>query len=158
MGDLYDLASDILAAVEDHYLTEGVDLPGRRYVTDGLPAWDCDQVTVRVTRTFGIAGDVRVEAASILGPLVLTAADVEVQVVRCAPTVDDSGDPPAPEAIADSAEAVLNDADLVRAALLEAYKAGDLGGCQGAALLGWTPAGPEGGLVGGATLVRLDLA
>lgn len=158
MGDLYDLAGDVLAAVVAHYLDEGVDLPDRRYVTDGLPAWDCEQVTVRVARTYGHGGDVRVETGSLLGPLVLAAADVEVQVVRCSPTVDDAGDPPAADEISASAAAVLDDADLVRAALLAAYKDGLLGACQGAVLVGWTPAGPEGGLVGGATLVRLDLS
>lgn len=167
---LYDLASAVLDAIEGYYAAEGVDLPGRTYVSDGRPAHDLgddeacagEQVTVQVTRTLPVQGNVIAELASPfeLGPQ-MAAAEVSIEVVRCAPVVEATGDSitvPSPEEIETSAQRVLSDAEMVPNALLWAWGREELPGCSGVAWMGWTSFGPDGGAVGGVTLLRISLA
>lgn len=158
---LFVVADQVLAALESFYpaAPDSLALPERRYVSDGTPAYDCEQVAVQVARTMGILGNVAAEQAmQVLGPMVQRAAEVVVHVIRCAPVVDDDGSAPSTDEVEASARGVLADAVMVPDALLAAYKAGLLGACSGVALGGWAGYGPEGGLVGGLVTVRLDLA
>lgn len=160
MADLFTLAAAVLSAVETHYAAAGVELPDRRYVSDGLPAWDCEQVTVRVTRTFGTQGSVLAETNAVLGGLFHRTAELEVEVVRCAPTVTDEGAEvawPTANAIEQSAEAILDDAERVPLAIKQAFDAGNLGSCSGVSLMGWAGKGPDGTYVGGTLTLRVEL-
>lgn len=157
---LYALAQATLASLEAHYTAEGVDLPERRYVADGLVAFDCEQVTVEVRRTFPSSGDVRQETAAPMQYETGRGAEIAVTILRCAPTVtDDSGEPAVPDIaeIEASALAKLADAEMVPQALREGHRDGLLPGCGGVAFMGWRSLGPDGGLAGGETLMRLAI-
>lgn len=134
------------------------DPPERHYVSDGpLVAWDCEQVVVTAETMTGHAGDVSVEDQSPIGCLVMRAALLGVWVVRCAPTMDDDGDPPSAAAIDTNAAVMLQDPLMVANALVAAYRAGTLSHCHGISLQGWQGIGPEGGLTGGVLRLRIDL-
>lgn len=156
------LAGEVLAALEGYYpaAPDGMALPERRYVSAGLPAWDCEQVTVRILRVLTHIGNLVAEVPVVLEDPGLRAVDIEIEIVRCCPTVESEGDEISVPAVEDedaSAQAVLTDAATVEAALFAAIEAGELGGCRSAALLSWTPKGPDGGLVAGTTVFRLGV-
>ncbi len=170
-GTLFALGTAVLAAVEAGYVGNPNTLPERRYVADGEVAWDFEalgpiimfgsQVTVRVGRLFPHTGDVLAEGPAPFGRLHALGVNVEIQVLRCAPTVESDGEfftIPSPDEIEASAAVVLADAMDVWAALLAAYRAGLLPGCGGVVFEGWIGVGPTGGLAGGTTTVRIDLA
>lgn len=157
---LWNLAQAVLAAVEARYAAAAAPLalPARRYVSDGLPAWDCSdgQVTVRVTRTF--AHDGSLVGETIGQAAVGRGAEFEVEIMRCAPMIQGKGEYPSVSAIEGSAQVVYTDAEEVFGALVDAQADGDLPGCGGVVFVGWATRGPQGGVVGGATTVRLDYA
>lgn len=158
---LYALASSVLAAIESHYSLIGVELPARRYVSDGEPAWDCEQVTVELRRTYPMSGDVRQEVPALATVEFVRAAEIAVQIVRCAPTVEETIEGvatlPSPDAIEESALTKLSDAELVPAALRAGYRDGTLPGCGGVSFVSWRSIGPDGGLTGGETTMRLAI-
>lgn len=169
---LYRLAQQIVDAVVDGYDAAGVALPddqrvrlavpGRAYVADGLPAWDCAELAVAVDRVYGHTGDVSIEnTATIPGGLDLwpRGALFAVWLVRCAPTMTESGAAPSPERQEGSAETVYRDAVLVWSSIVAAVKDDRIGGIQrrGLAFQNWQGAGPSGGFVGGVTRFRVDL-
>lgn len=156
----FTLAGEVLAALEAHYpaAPDPMALPARRYVSDGEPAWDCEQVTVRLLRVLTHAGALVAETVMVISDPYMLAVDVEVEIVRCAPGLEVEGDEgvvPSTEDIEESAQRVYTDAATVPDALAAAVEAGDLPGCQGLALLSWTPKGPSGLLVGSTTVIRL---
>lgn len=155
---LYDLASSVLAAVEAFYALAGEPLPARRYVSPGLPAWDCDegQVTAQVLRTFGIAGSIAQETVAPLDATFRRGAELAVEVVRCTPTLGDDGNPPTAAALEASAVTLLRDAQMMTNAVLDAQASGLLPGCGGVAIMGWSSVGPDGALLGGTLVLRLD--
>lgn len=158
---LYALAGDVLDGIVSYYAAQGVELPGRRYVSDGLTAWDCDQLTVEVRRTFPIAGDVTAEVQHTFPHVLGRGVEVAIQLLRCSPTIEEitEGDvaPPDVAAIEESALRKLSDAEMIPAALLDAYRNNALPGCGGVAFQSWTSVGPEGGLTGGEVIMRLAL-
>jgi hypothetical protein len=158
---LFDLAAAVFDAVVDHFAAAGEPLPDRRYIADGPPSWDCQQLTVHVERTYGTEGNVAAEVLAPVACLVLRGAVVAVEIVRCCPVVDSSGDeviiPPAAE-IEETAHQKLRDAVLMTNAIVAAYRAEALPGCHGIAIENWVNSGPQGGLTGGVLRVRIDLA
>lgn len=165
---LYDLAGAVLLAVEAGSYAEA--LPARRYVSNGEVAWDLEdvcaaiaglggQVTVRVVRSFTHAGVLAAEIPAAMGFVAGLGAEIEIQVMRCVPIVDTAGDyitVPSPSEIEASAAVILSDASDVFAAVLAAYRSGDLPGCSGVAYGGWVGAGPQGGIGGGSTTILVD--
>lgn len=79
-------------------------------------------------------------------------AVIEVQIVRCTPSVSSAGAPPTPAAIQSSGTQIIDDMQ----ALLAAFTANTMVYEVGP----WTPKGPEGGCVGGSWTfsARLDAA
>jgi hypothetical protein len=129
--------------------------PARQYVSDGpLVAWDCEQVVVTVENTFGHQGDPTAER-SLVDCLTMRAVTLGIWIVRCAPTMDDDGEPPPAETIDSNALVTLADPGIVTDAIVSAYKAGAFG--YGLAVEQWQGVGPEGGLVGGVLRLRVDL-
>lgn len=140
--------NDVIAA---HYLAQGVPLPMRRYVAPGLPAADCEQITIHVETTYTEEGAVDQQFNQPVRRQVahkLQAATFVASIFRCTPVFDDAGDPPDPLDMEQSAFEVLSDAIVVPNALLEADDAGRLGDNL-IALLGWQTIEPQGGFAGG---------
>lgn len=165
---LFDLADALLGAVEDYYATNAIGplssnaLPERRYVSDGLPAWDGEQVTVQVTRLFAVDENGGDGGGFPVGPFVRRGAEMVIQIIRAAPVMSDGsedlvGEAPPPADIAASAQRKLADSQMIDQALITGYKDGTLPGCNGLFMVGWMSDGPEGGLVGGSVTVRMML-
>lgn len=146
---IYDIARDVLDAVVAGYLADAVDLPARRFVSLGPPAWDCELVACWVERTFGHAGDVLAEDPDPIMAAVghgLRAALLRIQIVRCYPTLSDAGDPPTPAVMEAATATLLEDAQRVSNILVAASKAGAIGGCNSVAMLDWVSVGPDGAM------------
>jgi hypothetical protein len=166
---LFDLASGIIAALEAGYpaAPDAAALPERRYVSDGVPAWDCEQLTVHVVRTFnaaqpggGAPGSPGIPSFG-KGPTV-RAAEVVVTIVRCSPTIADDGGLgeatiPTEAEIEAAALVVLSDAEMIPMVLEDAVRTRQLPSCEGISFVSWDGAGPEGGLVGGGCRLQLLL-
>lgn len=160
---LHTLASALLAAIVDYYAANTTEaaqaLPARQYVADGTPAWDCEQVTVHVRRTFAIDGSGQEVGLLPLGHMVRRGAEMGLQVVRCIPTVEGEMEVefPTAEAIEESARVILTDAEMLADAAVVADQSGVLPGCDGVFFAGWENAEPGGGLGGGTITIRLVL-
>lgn len=155
--DVAGTAQRLLDLVVALAAAEGIELPGRQYVTgaSGNEAWDCEQVVVGITGlTPGNAG----RAATLLGqptntppggPM-LVAAVLRVEIVRAVPVFDDEGEPPPVTDMNDAGVAALRDAALLNAVRVKATSEATLtSGESGDVLPGnITPAGPEGGFAG----------
>lgn len=157
VSKIYDTCTALLAAVETHH---GGTLPARRYVSAGPAAWDCELVAVWCERTYSHDGEVGQELVqSIPGARrTMRGGLFAVEVVRCAPTPKDSGDPPSVAAEEAAAELVYEDGQRTLNALVAAERDGDLPGCHGVAFADWTVQGPEGALVASLLRVRVNLA
>ena len=154
---LYSAAKALLDVVVAHYADQGVPLPDRRFVSDGTPAWDCEQVVTYVERTF--SGTLENENTRPLNCLVVRSAQIVVEIARCTPVFANDYDdaPPTAEAIDGVAQTVLGDSMHLTNAIVAGHQAGELGGCKGLALVEWESLGPQGGLVGGRQRVRWQL-
>lgn len=157
MSAAKDTADAVLAAVETQADTDDVTLPTRRYVSNGAPAVDREQVTVHVRRIFSHTGDVTVQTPEpLVGAVGYTMRGVElaVTIIRCEPTPKGKQAAPPATKIDESADEVLADAELVNAALLAH---GRTSGCNSLAVMEWTALDPEGGYVGGQTTALISL-
>jgi hypothetical protein len=134
---------------------QGVALPARRYITAGAAggeAWDCEQLTVGLVQlgpmpASGQAAEVAVSSLVPAGAVPLAAAVLRVEIVRCAPVIDDDADPPDPADETAAGEQALQDAALLhlvraRAATLAALTSGSPGDVRLGSVI---PSGPQGG-------------
>jgi hypothetical protein len=159
---LYQVADAMLDALVAGFAAESVTLPERQYISAGAPAADCPMLSVHVVRTYAYDGDLAAEVAvarSSHPGHALRAAELQVTLLRCVPTVDGELEPIIPTVAEEETAAaeVLADAVLVPAVLRAAAKAGDLPGC-GALLMGqWLAIDNSGGLGGGAHTVFAGL-
>lgn len=155
---LYDLAAAVLDVAVAALVESDAGCPDRRYVADGpAVAWDCEQVVVTVEGTFGHGGDVSSETTEPIRCLWMRGARLGIWVTRCAPTMDDNGNPPPAAEVDANARAVLADPQVLADAVVAAYKDGQLVDVPGLSLEQWQGIGPEGGLTGGVLFVRADL-
>lgn len=161
-GDrIYALALACLDAVIAHYITEGVELPERRYVANGLPAFDCEQVTVFCENTVGITGTPTAENPTEWfhdAGHAMRAGIFAVSIIRCVPVLDDDGDPPPVAEENTSAALIYGDAVRVLNALIAAEAAGDLPGGGSVVFRGWTNENAQGGVGGGTLRAAISLA
>lgn len=157
--DLPGMAERLLDTVASVAAAEGVDLPGRAYVTaDGLvgEAWDCEQVTVNLLSLGPALAVTPGERAVPLGYTVPGAvgppsAVLRVSIVRAVPTLSDMGDPPAAAEIHAAGLALLRDVALLRAVQVALVTPGaaQIDGVGGdLRLLAIVPQGTEGGFAG----------
>ena len=158
---LYDMAAAALLAVQTYH---GGTLPDRQFVSAGPPVWDCALLAVHVERTEGYEGDVNVVTAQPLSAgagFAMRAATLAVTLVRCTPAVPESkGSKVSLPSVADEEDAALtlySDSQRELNALVQAHKAGELGGCRSLAFMDWSVLGPEGGMVAGLLRVRAGL-
>jgi hypothetical protein len=86
-----------LANIVNHYdSVVHVVLPERRYWTVGQTAHDCEQLVLAVQQMFLGTAENPMELTQCSGPRGLTFT---VEVVRCVPTLDNRGKPPAGDVI-----------------------------------------------------------
>ena len=93
-SDLYDAANELLVACQTVLATTAAGSPDRAYVSPGVPAFECDQLTVHAP----LLGE---EFTSPLNPAAASGhrdryqrvnlATLVVTLVRCAPTSQDGG-------------------------------------------------------------------
>ena len=135
MADIYEQAAGLLEAVAARL----GDPPDRRYVADGLPAFDCDQLTVHV------AGFHRgtTQAERPTAPCAPSTVTAVVTRVWCVPTIE-SGRAPRTVDLERSGAAVTAGAQELWHATSAAAAAL---GCQPALIAG-QPVAPSGGVVG----------
>lgn len=103
------------------FLTANLAIPPERvYLSPGAPgliSWDCEQLVVSLAAvTWGINEDAVQpvpQAGSGAGIHEVRYAQWSVQLVRCTPVQDDSGQPPASEVIQAAGELAINDAGLL---------------------------------------------
>jgi hypothetical protein len=151
---VWDLATEVLAVVEDGYAAAGVELPARRLVTPGTPAFDCDMLAVWVDSITEHQGDINAPVASPIRShpgATLRRASINVTILRCVPVVDLTEDGaivlPDVQLEEAAAAAILLDAELVRQCIIEG--AGRITACHNLLPAGWRQDGPDGGLSGG---------
>lgn len=149
---LFEVANGLFDSVVAHYADEMADLPERRYISDGLIARDCEQFVVQIARTY--SGTPTALATGATSGLATRTAVLRAEIARCSPVTGDSGSPPSPEAIMQSADLIHSDHDdLIDAARKFAKDSG----CDPIAVGDATPFGPEGGIAGWAVEVRAQI-
>lgn len=127
-------------------------------MSDGnLVAWDCEQLVVAIAATYSHEGNVAAEYQGDAIAMAARAAEVEVWLVRCCPTQEDDGTPPAADEIDASAAVVLADPMIITDTLWRKYAAGELSTCKGLAFRRWQAVGPSGGLTGGVMRLVVNL-
>lgn len=152
---LYALAWDILHAVEQHFLNEGVNLPERRYVHVGQVALDCEQLVLAVDQlTAGLPLGTP-PSSRCVQPKTLRA---RLWLIRCVPTLTEQGDPPSFASLDESARTLLIDAWTLPAAVLYAQSSGAFGDCSWVEAGPLASVGPEGALGGWALSIGALLA
>lgn len=139
--------------------------PCRACVTPGAPSWDgCNdpcgsgeggQLTVHVERIYATSSFPTEERAGVVQggrncvPVQTTAVELVVTLLRCAPTMDERGCPPACEELAEAAQIVHVDGVVIYNALLCCLPTTGTGRHGPAFLLGaQRPLAPEGGCMG----------
>lgn len=158
-GPVYDAAALLLSLLASGYSEAGVTLPDRKYVTPGVvPAYDEPQLTVSV-----LAVRVGIIGTTIGAPIRecgnVRYVSLRAELVRCTPTVKESGAAPSAAELLTSAQEILRDLELVHS--LTYASRGTLAGKGDArdgiglpvAMSSSTPLGPDGGLSG----VRVDV-
>lgn len=158
--DLYSEAmSGVLACVRDALIEADRDVSLAHLAPGGEVAWDacCDgQLWVRLIDVYPTNPFPTEDTQQLRCTIVELAARIGVGVMRCAHTVDDNGRPPtAAEMTADTVETTA-DATIVSSALMCCTP--NLPIIRSIKLGHWTPAGPQGGCVGGEwqALIALD--
>lgn len=165
MTDLafYSLASQLLVAVNTELASSTAGSPERVCIVAGVPSWDeceCGQLTVSIESSYlSEAFPTAWQVTSACAPTILVA-NLVVQIVRCAPTVSESGVLPSCVQLDASAQTVIADAYNTLVAtrcFFDGLKAAD-------SIYDWvlgtqTFATPEGGCVGSVVTatVALDL-
>lgn len=155
-SQLYDACAATLAAVVAHYSTLGVELPARRYVNSGEPAWDCDQVVVYPETTVpGLSTTITNEP---LRPCTyFRTATLYIEIARCVPVESGNGRPPTVDRLDEAARRLLADPVDVANGILAANRSGTLGGFDGISLGSWDALGPQGGFGGGRQTIQFQL-
>lgn len=151
----------LLAAVATNH---GGTLPDRQYVSAGMPAWDCELVSVWCERTAGYEGNPAVEStqrhASAPG-WAMRAGTFVLTIVRCTPAVPKVNGATVRlttvEQEESAADLLYTDGQRMLDALVAAYRDGGLSGCHSLAFLDWRIVGPQGGYVAGELRVRVGL-
>lgn len=165
---IYELATAVKQAVIDHYADEAAsgiargddaELPERRYVAEGIPAWDCPFMCVQVERMFGGPGPANQGATSFETTGTLRSATMAIWIVRWATSyrADTGARTPPTDELEASAALVLADPVHVLRAIKTARAEGKLPSTHGLVWEETIPAGPEDEMVGTVTRVTLRL-
>lgn len=147
---LYDIAQEILDAVVAGFTDAGVDLPTRRFVSNGAIADDCEQLAVRVLRIYQGLPEEETAQPDRMAGAGLRSIDIGVRLTRdCVPLPDDAQDVPSAEEIDANGRVLLIDGWLLRKVVVAAKKAGEiLSACEDAFVGPCVSFGPQGGVGG----------
>lgn len=157
---VYRYASDILECAREQLSVTGTGVPAgmRCVVTTGeATAWDdcCNgQLTVTIQSIFPSSNfPTQDDGTRVPCGVVAWGASLAITVLRCAPTISQSGKPPSVERVDASTQEVVADASAIRAAILCRFKpaAPDVDVLIGAQQF----VGPEGGCVGSVLLMTI---
>jgi hypothetical protein len=108
---LVTLLGDVLDKVVAGYEQSGVELPERRYWTLSQPAADCEQLVVSFVQAYyGPPGDEASSPQRCDGP---RSAAIDIQIIRCIPTVGARSRVPSAEQIQTGSEQLAIDAWLL---------------------------------------------
>ncbi len=141
---VYDLATDILTSVVDRLTGAGIGVPDRRYVHAGEVAFDCEQLVVTIPEA-GLTHAFPGESAKVEHCSPPRHVAVEAWLVRCVPSLTDSGDPPTTGALDAFAAVQLADLWALAYVLWAGYDAGEWASTCATVLMGpVTVVGPEG--------------
>lgn len=165
-GDLYALADEVLAVCEASLALLPAGVPPRVYVAHGIPAIDCEQLTVSVytvptadtsPRALPLDRQFKVTKGGSVNLVFLT-----VQVARCYPgvTANNRQQPiaPTPEALAAASEMIFADGWQLWNGLQSAKRLGAFKGfCQEFSLDPLLPIQPQGGYAGWAVPIEVRL-
>lgn len=164
VGATWQLASDVLDAVQFHYAEQGETLPAVQYVAPCLPAADCEMLAVHIEGWFSSEGQNISPtglAHSRRAGHTLKGATVAIYLLRCVHGIEltEGGQPVLPSVSQEEedAERILRDSVLLANALIDAERDERLGGCHGLVFDTWTSLTNEGGLGGGVLRMRAVL-
>ena len=157
---LYDLATDLLLASEAAIdpLCTGHELPPRRYVHFGEPAWDLctdNEVIASSGQLVTWWSDVQTEVSTVGRTCAVRfLAKFCVELTRCFPDLGEDSQPLAPE-VYEAASEIL---DVDSWALLRGVTAWVAGlDCSWRQIEDVFPSGPSGGMAGVRICVRVEL-
>lgn len=146
------LASDLLSAAAHVLDTSSVvpDAPELQYVSIGRPAHDCELLVVYIEPIIQYP----VNPASA-GCFVRFRATLNVELIRCSPTLDEDGNPPDMDTLAAAGIAHANDGNVLLFGLQQMWQDGSLlpslpqeQCCSQMAMQRMAPVGPDGGFAG----------
>lgn len=157
-SSLYDACAELLAAA----VASLTDPPGRQYVSPGPVALDCEQLTVHAALI--ALADTDPSSPSLQPSRRAVGASVNlvalvITVVRCVPTISESGNPPPVDKLDASAQIVLADGWQLWNGIKQAHRAGSLlpGNCRDVFIEPCLPITPSGGIGGWQLTVRTNL-
>jgi hypothetical protein len=114
----YVIANNLIRSIRSRLESEGAEKFGRVGVVNGAISWDepeCGLLVIAPVRTF--IAEMFPEPANVAqvcdAPYIVT--EYAIQAIRCAPSGDESGNPPSVEALDRSAQIVIRDATVVLA-------------------------------------------
>jgi hypothetical protein len=148
---LYVIARTILDEAETRLDNAGRPVPARRYVHAGQTAWDCDQLTVEITRVFagqpGVEGLGLEDRESCVG---LRTVEYLVELVRCFPTLNAAGAAPTMTALDYASQEIATDGWIIVQGLADAAAAGSIAdtACDDVAIGTLLFPEPQGAMVG----------
>lgn len=145
-----DVGQALLDSVTDRLVLAGIEVPERRLLVAGLPAFDCEQLTVHLQTTGTVQGDPNASLQTAVGPhaaFAMRAWQFVVSLVRCVYVPDD------PENINDAAlqadgERSMRDAHCLPLAVVEARDLGMIAGCRNVIVGDVVVEEPSGGMIG----------
>lgn len=106
--NLATLMDELLERVVNGFEANGVDLPERRYWMVNQPAADCEQLVISFMQAYvGPVGDEANDPQHCTAP---RTAQIDIQILRCAPAPQKNGKPPTPEKLQESARRRVIDA------------------------------------------------
>lgn len=116
--DLYATATKLLDLVSQQLTTNGVVLPDRVYVAPGVDlAFDCEQLTVHLSRIISNFPGQDTPYPTITHKILRRSAEYFITLVRCVPTMNDSGDPPPVDQMNAASTVIMTDMNELRKAL-----------------------------------------
>lgn len=122
----------------------------RAVVTPGPPAWDCEQLTVHISRVYNAGPFTEIRTRPVEKHAVPTA-EVVVTALRCVTSLTEQGESPSAATVNAEGEQGLVDGELLYYGLLQAIAAGgfpDGVNCPSVRVERMVAVGPQGGLGG----------
>lgn len=146
----YTLAGLILQAAADGLTAHGRTVPARRYVADGIPVWDCEQLTIFADAILPHQGNPfdQIARSGAAGCVTMQAAGFIIGHVRCVASATKATPTPSVAALDASGRAVLGDAAAIWDGIRNAMAVGTLPQKQ-MGFGSWQAIEPAGGFGGG---------